>query len=409
MPQASKTLPLAGIRVLDLGRVIAAPWCSQLLGDLGAEIIKVERPGIGDDLRGYGPSFLRNGQGEVTTESGLFLMSNRNKESITIDFSASEGQALIGRLAARSDILLENYKTGDLARYGLDYQSVRAINPEIIYCSITGFGMDGPYAARPGLDSVFQAMSGLMSLTGEIDGPPAKVGTFAIDIVTGVYAAVAIQAALRHREINGGGGQHIDLALMDVGVAFMAHRMAEYLLDGTMPARLGNSSPGTSPAGVFPCRDGEINVQAGAERAWKQLCAELGLEHLPHEPRFLTRLDRLKHDDELRQLLVEQFAKRSVNELWEALLARGVVCAPIYNVAQVFADPQVQARQLRRSVPHRNGSDMPFIANPIRFSETPLERYTPAPTMGADTAEVLSRVLGLTQAEIDELAEARIV
>ncbi len=398
---------LAGVRVLDLGRIVSAPWCSQTLADLGADVIKVERPGRGDELRTYGPSFAKDAEGQITPESGHFICSNRNKRSITVDISTLEGQDIIARLATSSDVMIENYKVGDLARYGLDYASLKKINPQLIYCSITGFGQDGPYAKQPGYDAAFQGMSGMMAVTGEPDGPPQRVGVFIIDEMTGLYAAVAILAALRHRDA-GGGGQFIDIALLDVGVAAMAPRNIEWTLDGNIPQRLGTRSPGSAPAQVFKCRDGYLNIQAGAEPDFRKLCDALGLDDLKEDARFVTRRDRVNNQDELATLLQAKINDYTVAELAAKLIDRGVVATPIYRADQLSEDPQIKHRQLFFDVPHPTVGSVPLTASPIRMSETPVDRYVAPPTVGQHTTEILHQV-GFDDNQIANLRSKGIV
>lgn len=382
---------LAGLRIIDLGRIVSAPWCAQTLGDLGADVIKVERPGRGDDLRSYGPSFGRDAEGRQTPESGHYICSNRNKRSVTVDISKREGQEIIRRLAAGSDVILENYKVGDLARYHLDYESLRRVNPDLIYCSITGFGQSGPYARQPGYDAAFQGMSGMMAVTGDPDGEPQRVGVFVIDEMTGLYAAIAILAALRHRDA-GGGGQHLDLALLDVGVAAMAARTIEWTLEGKIPERLGTKSPGSAPAQVFRCADGFLNIQAGAETDYRSLCDALGLPHLKEDPRFAVRKDRVINQKVLIPLLEERIRTRMVSDLSADLVARGVVASPIYRADQMVADPQILHRGLHFDVPHRSLGKVPLVASPIRMSATPVDVYQAPPEIGQHTDEILAEL-----------------
>lgn len=393
---------LAGIRVLELGRIVSAPWCAQTLGDLGADVIKVERPGRGDDLRTYGPSFAVDLQGNPTPESGHYLCSNRNKRSVTVDIAKPGGQDIVRKLAATSDVLIENYKVGDLARYGLDYESLSRINPNLIYCSITGFGQSGPYAKQPGYDAAFQGMSGMMSVTGEPDGQPQRVGVFIVDEMTALYAAIAILSALRHRD-TGGGGQYIDMALLDVAVAAMAPRTIEWTLEGRLPERLGTKSPGSAPAQVFACADGYLNIQAGAEPDYRKLCDALDLPHLKEDERFATRKDRVRNQDTLVALLQTQISKRLVRELRDDLVARGVVASPIYQANEVITDPQIVHRNLHFEVPHPTVGKIPLTASPIRLSKTPVNEYCAPPTLGQHTDEVLSKIVGLSVEEIREL------
>lgn len=390
---------LAGIRVLDMGRIVSAPWCAQTLADLGADVIKIERPESGDDLRSYGPSFAKDADGKPTPESGHYICSNRNKRSLTVDIANPAGQAIIRKLAAQSDVLIENYKVGNLARYGLDYESLRQINPELIYCAITGFGQSGPYASQPGYDAAFQGMSGMMAVTGDPDGEPQRVGVFIIDEMTGLYGAIAILAALRHRDA-GGGGQYIDLALLDVGVAAMAPRTIEWTLDGKIPERLGTRSPGSAPAQLFQCSDGYLNVQAGAEADFRKLCDALELPELKADPRFTTRMDRVRNQDVLAAMLQDRMNDRSQADLARHLGERGIVATPVYRADQIVDDPQVRHRGLFFDVPHPTVGTVPLSASPMRMSKTPIDRYTAPPTIGQHSDEILREMLGLSEIEI---------
>jgi crotonobetainyl-CoA:carnitine CoA-transferase CaiB-like acyl-CoA transferase len=387
--------------VLDLGRVVAAPFACQILGDLGADIIKVERPGRGDESRHYGPSFLDMEDGFST--SGFYLAFNRNKRSITVDLARPEGQDLIRRLTVECDVLVENFKMGDLARKGLGYGDLLAINPALVYCSITGFGHTGPYAAYPAVDMVFQAMSGMMSVTGESGGPPQKVGIVAADLICGLYAANAIQAALRARDHNGGRGQHIDLSLLDCAVSAMSHRIMDYFITGEVPHRSGNKAPGTAPAQLFRCNDGLLNVQAGTDSQFAKLCAVLELPRLLEDPLFRTGADRLRHRDQLLPALETIFAEASVARWYDRLVAGGVICSPVYDVEGTFSDPQVAARELAVSMCSGDGHEVKGVRNPIRLSEQPISTYTFPPSVGAHTDEVLAEVLGLSSAKIESL------
>lgn len=399
---------LAGLRVLEMGRIVSAPWCGQTLGDLGADVIKVERPGTGDDIRSYGPAFAVDEHGHQTQESGHYLCSNRNKRSITVDITTPDGQSIIRKLAAESDVLIENYKVGDLARYSLDYESLTKINPNLIYCSITGFGQDGPYAKRPGYDAAFQGMSGMMAVTGEPEGGPQRVGVFIIDEMTGLYAAVAIMAALRHRDA-GHGGQYIDLALLDVGVAAMAPRTIEWTLERKIPERLGTKSPGSAPAQVFACADGYLNIQAGSEVHYRKLCEALGLDELKEDPRFAVRKDRVINQNLLVSLLEEKIRQRSTKELFDDLVGRGVVVAPIYRANDVVSDPQVLHRELFFEVPHPTVGKVPLVASPMRLSKTPVDTFVAPPTLGQHTHEVLVKVLGYDEKQIQQLVNVKAV
>ncbi|MCC7183456.1 MAG: CoA transferase [Rhodocyclaceae bacterium] len=395
---------LSGLSVLDLGRIVSAPWCTQILGDLGAAVIKVERPACGDDLRTYGPAFARDAAGHATAESGHYLCSNRNKRSITVDLARPLGQEVVRKLAAQADVLVENFKVGDLARYGLDYDSLRAINPRLVYCSITGYGQDGPYKHQPGYDAAFQGMSGMMAVTGDPDGEPQRVGVFIIDEMTGLYAAVAILAALRHRDTSGV-GQFIDLALLDVAVAAMAPRTVEWTLAGMIPERLGTKSPGSAPAQVFACADGHINIQAGAEVDFRKLCDVLGLPELKEDPRFVSRKDRVAHQHELAALLGSRIREHRLTDLSQRLTGLGVVASPIYRAHEMIQDPQVVHRGMHFEVPHPTVGKVPLVASPLRLSATPVDHYVAPPTLGQHTEEILGE-LGYDAAGIAALRAA---
>ncbi len=401
--------PLAGVRVLDLGRLFAAPWCGQLLGDLGADVVKVERPGRGDEMRHYGPPWLDSGAGEPSLESSYYLSANRNKRSIAIDFTTMEGRDLMRRLASDCDVMIENFKVGDLERHGLDYPSIRAINPGIVYCSITGFGQSGPYSKRPAVDAVFQAMSGLMSLTGDPEGEPHKVGLVVVDLVTGLYAAVAILAALRQRETTGGAGQYVDMALLDSAMALLSHRAMEYLVTGDLPRRIGNGSVGTAPSGVFTCAGGSaLQIQAGADAQFERLCRAIQRPDLFADPRFRERDERSRNQKVLMPILREHIAKRPRAEWMERLAGENVFFAAVNTIAEAFDDPQVRHRQIAQSTEHPVYGECPFVANPIRFSDAPAAVYRAPPMLGEHTRAILDE-LGLTAAEQERLVASGIV
>ena len=401
---AAPLLPLSGIRVVDLGRVIAAPYCTQILADLGAEVIKIEQLGVGDAMRGHGHSVIKDDAGDGVGLTPHFLSVNRSKKSIALDISTEGGQKIVRDLVSISDIFIENFKVGDLARYGLDYASLKAIRPDLIYCSITGFGQSGPYSKRPATDGVFQAMSGMMSITGARGGPPSKISLVISDIITGIYAASAIQAALRVREVQGGSGQHIDLALLDVAIATMSHQAEHYLTTGDIPVAEGTASPGTAPAQTFRCKDGDILIQASANGSFRALCRIIGREDLLEVEEFKTPVSRYRYLDLLEPELSREVAGWDVAPLYEALIDAGVICAPVYNLAQTFADPQVQHRGVVQHVTEAlSGQSLPLIANPIRFSDTPLPAGSAPPRMGADNAMVLGELLGYDAAMIAEL------
>jgi crotonobetainyl-CoA:carnitine CoA-transferase CaiB-like acyl-CoA transferase len=353
---------LSHLRVLDLSRVLAGPWASQVLADLGAEVIKVERPGAGDDTRAWGPPWLRDARGAETRESAYFASTNRGKKSITLDLARPEGQAIVRRLAERADILLENYKMGALARHGLGYDDLARLNPRLVYCSITGFGQSGPYQDRPGYDFLIQAMGGLMSVTGEPDGVPGggpmKVGVAVADILTGMYATTAVLAALAHRE-RSGRGQHIDLALLDVQVAMLANQAEAYLATGRAPKRLGNAHPSIVPYQAFETKNGRLVLAVGNDGQFARLCEVVGRPELARDPRFATNASRVEHRGELVRELAPLLAARATGAWLDALDAAGVPCGPINDLAQVFDDPQVRHRGLRIEVPHRRCGTVP--------------------------------------------------
>lgn len=403
---------LSHLRVLDISRVLAGPWAGQILADLGAEVIKVERPGNGDDTRAWGPPFLKDERGESTSEAAYYLAANRNKQSVTIDFTQPEGQKLVRELAARSDIVIENFKVGGLAAYGLDYESLKAVNPRLIYCSITGFGQTGPYAKRAGYDFMIQGLGGLMSLTGRSDieegAGPVKVGVALTDILTGLYSTVAILAALAHRE-QGGAGQHIDMALLDVQVACLANQALNYLTTGMAPKRLGNAHPNIVPYQDFPTADGDFILTVGNDSQFRKFAEVAGQPQWADDPRFASNKQRVAHRAELVPLIRQATVFKTTAQWVDELERAGVPCGPINDLAQVFADPQVQARQLAVELPHALAGMVSLVASPIRLSETPVEyRYAP-PLLSEHTEAVLGRVLGLAQDEVAKLRAAGVV
>jgi crotonobetainyl-CoA:carnitine CoA-transferase CaiB-like acyl-CoA transferase len=401
-------LPLSGIRVLELGRMLAAPLVGQLLGDLGADVVKIERLGEGDDFRRYGLVFVKDSDGNPTAESAAYTSMNRNKRSVAVDLAQPEGSELVRDLAHNCDIFIENFKVGSLARFGLDYAAQQAVNPGLIYLSVTGFGQAGPYAHRPATDSVFQAMSGLMDVTGEPDGEPVKVGTYAVDYTAGLYGALAVLAALRHRDMTGT-GQHIDLSLLDCGIALVAPRSCDYLVGGSVPGRIGNRTPGTAPGQLFRCADGHLMVQAGGDRQFATLCRIINRTDLLDDPRFATIQLRLVNIDALAETLEETFLTRTSRDWFDLLSEAGVLTAPTYDVAQCFADPQVQERGVRITVPHPIGGSVDLVASPMRFSATPIETYRAPPPMGEGADDVLSSWLGYDRKRIDQLRAARAI
>jgi len=395
--------PLAGIRVLDLSRVLAGPWAGQLLADLGADVVKVERPGAGDDTRAWGPPYLKDESGNDTREAAYYLCANRNKRSLTIDMAQLEGQALIRQLAQQSDVLIENFKQGGLKQYGLDAQSLLALNPRLIYCSITGFGQTGPYAPRAGYDFLIQGMGGLMSVTGRVDGEagagPQKVGVAMTDITTGLYATIAVQAALLERA-NSGLGQHIDLALLDVQIACLANQASTYLVSGKVPQRMGNAHATIVPYQDFPTADGDMILAMGNDHQWGKFCAVAGRPEWAIDPRFATNPQRVVNRTVLIPLLRQTTVMRTTHEWIAALEAAGVPCGPINRIDEVFADPQVRSRGTRIELPHPLAGTVPLVANPIRLSASPVRYERAPPTLGQHTDEVLAQWLGLDDAAI---------
>ncbi len=404
----SKTL--SKIRVLDLSRILAAPWAAQALGDWGAEVIKIERPVAGDDSRRFGPSFLRDAQGHDTAESAFFISANRNKKSVTVDLSQPEGQEIIRRLAMVSDILIENYKVGDLKRYGLDYESLRAVNPRLIYCSVTGFGQSGPYSARPGYDPVFQAMGGLMSVTGMPDSP-MKTGPSLADILAGQFALSAIMNALYHRDMHSGEGQHIDVSLLDSVIASMSHYASHYLISGEVPFRRGTEGNGGMPARLYRCADQDIMIVAGNNDQFARLCQVLGCSEAADDPDFSTSVLRGKNRQRLADIMEPLIAARNSADLLNAMEKAGIPAGPVNNLAQVFNDPHVKSRGMEVVVenPLSGTKLVRMVANPVKYSATPVDCYTAPPTLGQHTREVLSGLLGMDNNEIDRLAAGSVI
>ena len=397
---------LAGVRVLDLSRVLAGPWCTQTLADLGADVIKVERPASadhpgGDDTRGWGPPFLKDGAGQETEEAAYFLGCNRNKRSITIDLAHQEGQALVRRLVAECDVLVENFKVGDMARYGLDAATLLATQRRLVYCSITGFGQTGPYRERAGYDYAVQGLGGLMSVTGERDdrpgGGPQKVGVAVADLFTGLYATIAIQAALRHRDSTGQ-GQHIDMALLDTQVAMLANLGANYLVTGDAPQRAGNAHQNIVPYQVFEASDGHLILAVGNDGQFVRFCEVAGCGELARDKRFQRNADRVRHRDALVPMLANLLAQRTKQAWLSALEAAKVPCGAINDLAEVFADPQVQAREMAVPVPHPLTDSLRLVASPMKLSATPVQMRRAPPLLGQHTDEILLG-LGVDAAE----------
>lgn len=396
---------LEGIRVLDLSRVLAGPWCGQILADLGAEVIKVERPKTGDDTRLWGPPWMKNNQGEDTREAAYYQSTNRNKLSVAIDISTAEGQELVRALAADSDVVIENYKAGSLKKYGLDYDSLSAINPKLVYCSITGFGQTGPRAPEPGYDFIIQGMGGLMSVTGEKDnlpgGGPQKVGVAFADLTTGLYSTIAIQAALLNRTITGL-GQHVDMALLDVQVATLANQGMNYLASGKVPGRYGNAHANIVPYQVFKAADQDFIIACGNDKQFVALSNAIGLPDLPNDPRFTTNALRIKHRSEIGELLSAHFLSDNAKHWVEAIHAVKVPVGLINNLEQAFEEPQVKARDMLVEMQHPLKDKLKVIGSPIKLSRTPVEYKKAPPMLGEHTNEILARV-----ADAEKLAELR--
>ncbi len=397
--------PLAGIKVLDLSRVLAGPWASQTLADLGADVIKVERPGVGDDTRSWGPPWHTNAQGEQL--SAYFIAANRGKRSVTIDMATTEGQALVRDLAQRSDILIENFKVGDMQRRGLDYGSLQALNPQLIYCSITGFGQTGPYKERPGYDFMIQGMSGLMSITGEPEAKsndgPQKVGVAVADVLTGLYATIAILAAVQERQ-RSGLGQSIDMSLFDVMAASLANQASNYLVSGVAPDRLGNSHPNVVPYQTFATLDGYIIVAVGNDSQFRKLCAAIGKPNLGEDPLYLSNALRVAHRESLVVEIQASMVNQSMDQWLEILESAGVPCGPINTIDRLFSDPQTRERGTQLDL-----EGMPLVANPIKYSRSEINYGIKPPELGVDTDRVLESALGLDQATIEALRAQGIV
>ncbi|ASC64294.1 CoA transferase [Achromobacter denitrificans] len=407
---SQRPAPLTGIRVLDLTRVLAGPWCTQNLADLGAEVIKIERPGSGDDTRAWGPPYLKDEAGNDTSEAAYYLSANRNKLSVALDIASPRGAELVRELALQSDILVENFKVGGLSKYGLDYDSLKEINPRLIYCSITGFGQTGPYASRPGYDFMIQGMGGLMSITGERDdlpgGGPQKAGVAVADLMTGMYSTVGILAAL-HERSRSGVGQHIDMALLDCQVAMLANQNLNFMTSGSAPKRAGNAHQNLVPYQVFAASDGHLIVAVGNDSQFRNYCGAIGLPELSADPRFSTNPQRVKNREELVPLLAERMATGERDHWLAALEGVGVPAGPINTLDQVYEDPHVLARGMKRELPHPAAGKVPMAASPLKFSGSPVEYRRPPPMLGEHTGQVLSERLGLSAEEIQALAQSR--
>ncbi|WP_175971752.1 CaiB/BaiF CoA transferase family protein [Burkholderia sp. BCC0322] len=397
---------LSHIRVLDLTRVLAGPWCAQTLADFGADVIKVERPGAGDDTRHWGPPYLKDADGADTAEAAYYLAANRNKRSVTVDIATPEGQQIVRELAAQSDVVLENYKVGQLKKYGLDYDSLRAVKPDLVYCSVTGFGQTGPYAHRAGYDFIIQGIGGFMSITGERDGEPGggpqKAGVAIADLATGLYSTIAVLAALAHRDRTGE-GQYIDMALLDVQVALLANMNTNFLASGKPPVRWGNAHPNIVPYQTFQTRDGWIIVAVGNDGQFRKFVEAGGRPELADDERFATNPSRVRHRDTLVPILAEMVKTRDKADWIGALEAAGVPCGPINDLDEVFDNEQVVARGMQVSLPHPCGADAKLVRNPIRMSATPPDARTAPPLLGAQTDDVLRDMLGYDDAKIAAL------
>ncbi|HEY0295810.1 MAG TPA: CaiB/BaiF CoA-transferase family protein [Bordetella sp.] len=399
--------PLTGIRVLDLTRVLAGPWCTQNLADLGAEVVKIERPGAGDDTRAWGPPYLKDQDGNPTTEAAYYLSANRNKLSVAVDIATPRGAEVVRELAGQSDIFVENFKAGGLRKYGLDYESLRQINPRLIYCSVTGFGQTGPYASRPGYDFMIQGMGGLMSITGERDdlpgGGPQKAGVAVADLMTGMYSTVGILAALIERG-HSGLGQHIDMALLDCQVAMLANQNLNFMTSGVAPRRAGNAHQNLVPYQVFAAADGHLIVAVGNDSQFRNYCRVIGMTELAEDPRFATNPQRVINREALVPILVERM-KTGARDQWLAELeAAGVPAGPINTLEQVYQDPQVLARNMKLELPHPTAGVAPIAASPLKLSASPVRYDRPAPMLGQHTHEVLRERLGLSDADIEALS-----
>jgi crotonobetainyl-CoA:carnitine CoA-transferase CaiB-like acyl-CoA transferase len=403
---------LSHIRVLDLSRILAGPWCSQNLADMGADVIKVERPGSGDDTRAWGPPWIRDASGGDTGNSTYYAAANRGKRSITVDIATPRGQALIRQLVAKSDVVIENYKVGDLKRYGLDYECLREVNPRLVYCSITGYGQDGPSAHKPGYDFVFQAKGGLMSITGEQDALPGggaqKAGIAIADVITGMYATIAILSALQYRTVSGR-GQYIDMALLDCIVALGGTQVTGFFANGKVPHRYGNAHASLVPYQVFTVSDGEMVVAVGNDTQWQQYCTAIERPDLGSDPRWKYVTGRIVGRNELVPELARTMLTRSKANWIERFDARGVPCGPINDYREVFEDPQVQHRALRVDMPAAEGGTVSTIASPLRLRDTPPSYHRPPPTLGDSTDAVLHELLGFTQQEIADYRANRVI
>ncbi len=403
---------LSHIRVLDLTRVLAGPWCAQTLADFGADVIKVERPGAGDDTRHWGPPYLKTPDGQDTAEAAYYLAANRNKRSITLDIATPEGQRIVRELARESDVVLENYKAGQLKKYGLDYESLREVKPDLVYCSVTGFGQTGPYASRAGYDFIVQGMGGFMSITGEREdlpgGGPQKAGVAIADLMTGMYATIAVLTALTHRDRTGV-GQYIDMALLDVQVAMLANMNSNYLASGKPPVRWGNAHPNIVPYQTFQTSDSWIIVAVGNDGQFRKFVDVGGQPGLADDERFATNPERVRHRDTLVPILAEMVRTRSKQDWISALEAAGVPCGPINDLSEVFANEQVIARGMQVELPHPSGATVKLVPNPVKMSATPPRVDSPPPTLGEHTGSVLHDLLGYDEQQVAALREKGVI
>lgn len=403
---------LSHLRVLDLSRILAGPWASQTLADLGAEVIKVERPGRGDDTRAWGPPFLKDEQGNETSETAYYLCANRGKKSLTLDIASEQGRKIVRSLSLCSDVLIENFKTGDLGRYGLGYEDLKAINPDLVYCSITGFGQDGPYSDQAGYDFMIQGTGGLMSVTGEPDdapgGGPKKVGVPVADLMTGMYATVAILAALARRD-RGHGGEHIDMALLDCQVAMLSNLGQNYLISGRVPPRWGNAHPNVVPYQAFPTADGHVIIAIGNDYQFGKFCEVVDEPALAKDPRFVTNTDRVNNRPAIVAEMARIVAAKTTQQWLDLLGPLGVPCGPINSLAQTFEHPQVQHRHMQMKLEHPVSGTVPMIANPIRFTEHPITYRGAPPVLGQHTEEILGGLLGLDPEAIEGLRSKRVI
>lgn len=410
MTTVSSSFALSGVRVIDLSRILAGPTCTQILGDLGADVIKVERPGAGDDTRTWGPPFLRDDQGRETSESAYYLSANRNKRSIDIDISTAVGQEVLHRLVSVSDVFVENFKVGTLARYGMGYAQLKVRYPRLIYCSITGFGQDGPYSSRAGYDFLAQGMGGIMSITGDPTGEPTKVGVGITDVMTGMYAAIAILAALRHRDASGS-GQHIDLALLDTQVAWLINAGQYYLTSGEVPPRLGNAHPNIVPYEVFPASDGYFILAIGNDAQFRKFCEFATLPGVADDKDYSTNASRVRNRERLLPILKEATRQRAASDWIEGLEHLGVPCGPINRMDQVFSDPHVRFRGMRISVPYDRAPDgrIDLLGSPMHLSVTPVSYRHAPPRLGQQTDEIMRDVLGMKDDEITSLRATGVI